>query len=91
MVELGSSQCDSVDQCKCELLTIDFFFQQHCRMETLVSSMQKSTVLQELKDKVSQLYVPLPTLEAGSTSVRTNVKNTFLKCMVSELKEADTS
>ena len=60
-------------------------------METLDSSMHK--LLQERKEKTSHIAVPSPSLEAGRSSVRKNVKKkTFLlKQLVTELREADTA
>ena len=43
-------------------------------METLVSSMQKSSRVQELKEKTSQLDAPSLSLDIGGSSVRMNVK-----------------
>ena len=70
-------------------------FQQLCRMETLDSSMQK--LLQQWKEETSHMAAPSPSpspsLEAGRSSVRTDVKKkTFLlKQLVTELREADTA
>ena len=75
-------------QCKCEILTVDFFFQQCCRMEKSVSSMQKSPFLEKLKDKISQFHVTLPRLETGGTSVNTNLKTELaLNCIMTVIKQ----
>ena len=62
-------------------------------METLVSSMHKSSRVQELKEETSQLDAPSLSLERGESSVRTNVKmETFsLTQKKSQLRTADTA
>ena len=62
-------------------------------METLVSSMQESSRVQELKEETSQLDALSLSLEGGVSSVRTNVKmETFsLTQKRTQLREADTA
>ena len=57
------------------------------------SSVQISTFLQELREEMVQLFATSLHLEAGSSSVRTNVKQKIfsLKQMKTELRVADTA
>lgn len=70
-----------------------FIFQQHCRTETLVSSMQKSSSAQELKEETSQFPASSISLERGRSSVRKNVKMQIFLLIQrrSPLRMADTA
>ncbi len=103
VVELGSSQCDSVDVCWCEAGNIVIrlkhltgstdtnidcsSFQKHCWMDLALS-------VQILKGKISHMCAGILSTGGGSSCVRMNVKKkkTFsLKQMRTELRRADTA